>query len=163
VLLIMFGGSAFHTTTLSATNWGYSLLIGAGSLLWNFLLPFIFPVHWIPLSWTTATSKDPEAEEEAITSLAAASPAEESANATNAVSWAPLKSVETSSQAPAACQPPVADSSEEASMIAVTEPVPSIVTSVPAAQQTPPRSPVARNASARSTHDVDAPLEMTDV
>jgi hypothetical protein len=40
-LIVEVGGEAMKTTGLNGTQWGFSLLIGAGSLVWGFILRFV--------------------------------------------------------------------------------------------------------------------------
>eukprot|EP00730_Choanoeca_flexa_P001794 TRINITY_DN10785_c0_g1_i2.p1 TRINITY_DN10785_c0_g1~~TRINITY_DN10785_c0_g1_i2.p1 ORF type:complete len:1367 (+),score=394.58 TRINITY_DN10785_c0_g1_i2:109-4209(+) len=47
-LIVEFGGKAISTESLSAEQWGACVAFGAGSLIWNVVIHYLFPHRWIP-------------------------------------------------------------------------------------------------------------------
>eukprot|EP00051_Salpingoeca_urceolata_P001296 m.39842 g.39842 ORF g.39842 m.39842 type:complete len:1317 (-) comp11313_c0_seq1:125-4075(-) len=63
IVIIEFGGTAMRTTGLSIEQWIACVVLGLGSLLWNVVLHFIFPVSLIPESWGRSIKATPQEEE----------------------------------------------------------------------------------------------------
>ena len=47
-LIVEFGGKAIHTRSLTGGQCGACLAFGAGGLVWNTVIHYIFPWSWIP-------------------------------------------------------------------------------------------------------------------
>ncbi|XP_005093745.2 plasma membrane calcium-transporting ATPase 3 [Aplysia californica] len=63
-LIIQFGGIAFHTTSLNASQWLWCLFLGVGTLLWGQLVTMV-PDHYMPsLRWCKRSKKDEDEDEE---------------------------------------------------------------------------------------------------